>query len=93
MEEHARLSVPPLLFYACAQVDDRLATVLDIEARLQQMSQLSEVYQQREAIFGLSPTDHPQVRQLRSGWCTFRDKAYLWWGGQAGRRVVCDERG
>jgi len=47
------------------QVDDRLATVLDFEARLTQMRAMSELYNAREAIFLLPLTESPQVRTPR----------------------------
>lgn len=47
------------------QVDDRLTLVLDLEARLQRMGQLAELYQAREAIFGLPTTDYPQIELIQ----------------------------
>ncbi|MEW5317509.1 MAG: hypothetical protein WDW38_008798 [Sanguina aurantia] len=41
------------------QVDDRLASVLDMEGRLRACRGCVELYQSREAIFLLPPTDHP----------------------------------
>jgi hypothetical protein len=39
----------------------RLATVLDFESRLTRLTELSELYQAREAIFLLPMTEYPQV--------------------------------
>jgi putative methionine-R-sulfoxide reductase with GAF domain len=50
--------------FAPLQVDDRLTTVLDIESRLQRFTELSELYQAREAIFLLPMTEYPQVSVL-----------------------------
>ena len=48
-------------------MDDRLATVLDYEARLKSLTAQSELYQAREAIFLLPVTETPQVRGGRGG--------------------------
>ena len=45
------------------QVDDRLATALDFEARLVRCKELSELYNSRETIFLLPLTEYPQVRR------------------------------
>lgn len=57
------------------QVDDRLTMVLDLESRLAKMAELAELYQGREAIFGLSPTDYPQIELIQK---TFDPYAQLW---------------
>lgn len=56
-------------------MDDRLTTVMDLEARLTRMAQLAELYASREAIFGLPPTDYPQIELIQK---TFDPYAQLW---------------
>ena len=53
-------------------MDDRLATVLDYEARLKSLTAQSELYQAREAIFLLPVTENPQVRGGRGGGMSVR---------------------
>lgn len=48
-----------------AHVDERLATVQDIELRIRGCEDLSELYRSREQIFNLPQTDYPQLDQVR----------------------------
>eukprot|EP00955_Chlamydomonas_euryale_P081584 363603-Chlamydomonas_euryale.AAC.4 len=53
------LPEPPHTFHT--QVDERLTAVLDIEARLEKLAGLAELYQARETIFQLPTTEYPQI--------------------------------
>lgn len=58
-----------------AVVEDRVVTVADIEAKLQRASELAELYQSREAIFGLNQTEYPQLAVIQKN---FEPTASLW---------------
>ena len=60
---------------SCTQVDDRLSMVLDTEARLQRMTEMAELYQAREEIFGLPRTEYPQIEVIQKA---FEPYASLW---------------
>ncbi len=47
------------------QVDDRMATVLDIEGRLNSYQDLADLYCNREEIFGLPRSDYPALEDVR----------------------------
>lgn len=56
-------------------MDDRLTSVQDIEHRLHTYSELSELYQSREAVFSLPQTTYPQIEQISK---PFEPYANLW---------------
>jgi dynein heavy chain len=45
-------------------VEERMATVLDLEARLKALEAKGELYQSREDIFGLPRTEYPQLGEI-----------------------------
>ncbi|KAG1667278.1 hypothetical protein FOA52_012567 [Chlamydomonas sp. UWO 241] len=56
-------------------VDDRLSTVLDIEARTQALAVQADLYQARERIFGLAQTEYPQIQALQKA---YEQAAMMW---------------
>ncbi|KAG2430891.1 hypothetical protein HXX76_009864 [Chlamydomonas incerta] len=57
------------------QVDDRTATVLDIENRLNSYAELTELYGNREEIFGLPRSEYPALEDIRKAFAPSSD---LW---------------
>ncbi|GLI63290.1 hypothetical protein VaNZ11_006196 [Volvox africanus] len=57
------------------QVDDRMATVLDIDSRLKSYQDLAELYGNREEIFGLPRSEYPVLDEIRK---VFTPSADLW---------------
>ncbi|PNH07362.1 Dynein heavy chain 3, axonemal, partial [Tetrabaena socialis] len=57
------------------QVDDRMATVLDIEGRLNSYQDLADLYCNREEIFGLPRSEYPALEDVRKA---FTPSADLW---------------
>ncbi|EFJ50020.1 dynein heavy chain 6 [Volvox carteri f. nagariensis] len=57
------------------QVDDRMATVLDIDSRLKSYQDLADLYGNREEIFGLPRSEYPVLEEIRK---VFTPSADLW---------------
>ncbi|GFR44543.1 hypothetical protein Agub_g5814 [Astrephomene gubernaculifera] len=57
------------------QVDDRMATVLDIESRLNSYQDLADLYGNREEIFGLPRSEYPVLEEIRK---VFQPSSDLW---------------
>jgi hypothetical protein len=46
-------------------VDERISGAQEIEGRLTRAAELAELYQAREAIFGLPNTEYPQIELIQ----------------------------
>lgn len=65
----------PLKPFPLCQVEERVAYVQDIEAKLAQCAAAADLYNAREAIFALPASEYPQLKDIQK---EFDPYATLW---------------